>query len=92
MADANRASERTSHPKGLPHAGTDDPDALPNEARVIAGPGGLERTDGGYVQGAEAAYDPARDAGRRTSGKEAHDRDEKPNRQNDAGEMADSAG
>ena len=93
MPNANRPSERTSQPKGMPHAGGDAP--LPNEDRVIAGPNGPERTEGGHLASASSAYDSHIDAGRQTTGDKppySQRGDEKPNRQNDSGEMADEAG
>ena len=91
MANASAPSERASHPKGLPDASA--PDGLTtNEDRVVAGPNGPERIAGGALPSGVAAFSPNADAGRRTSNTSPHDRDEKPNRQNDAGELANTAG
>lgn len=91
MPNANAPSERTSHPKGLPGAGAPE-GVTSNEDRIVAGPNGPERIAGGALPSSVAADSPRADAGRHTSGTKPHDRDEQPNRQNDMGELADTAG
>ena len=91
MADSKRPSERTSRPKGTPGALTPDV-VVTNEDRVVAGPNGPERIAGGYSATATSVFDPHMDAGRkRTGATKDFNRGEKPNRQNDHGEMADLA-
>ncbi len=93
MPNAGRPSTRTSHAKGLTGAGEDAP--LPNEDRIIAGPDGPERVSGGHVATASPVYDAHLDSGRHTTGDKppySARGDERPDRQNDMGEMADSVG
>ena len=90
MPNANQPSERTSHPKGTPGAGTGQ-DTL-NEDRIVReGEDDQARVAGGHVQNAEAAYDSHRDGGTRTSRSDGRSgiNDDKPNRRNDTGELAD---
>lgn len=97
MANTNQPSQRTSQPGGIP--GTTGDASRPNEDRIVAGPDGPERIEGGVNQNATAAFDAHVDGGRRRTG-EAPDAatssptgdDDRPNRQNDGGEMADEAG
>lgn len=92
MPNANQPSERTSHPKGIPDAGPSESDAMPNEERIVReGEDGQTRVAGGHVQNSEAAYDSHRDGGTRTSRSDGRSgiNDDKPNRRNDTGELAD---
>lgn len=91
MPNADKPSQRTSHPKGTPHASTPQEAGVLNEDRVVREGDETQRTEGGHVQQAEAAYDQHRDAGTRTSRPDGRSgiNDDKPNRQNDTGELAD---
>ncbi len=90
MPNANQPSERTSHPQGIPDASTSQEKATLNEDRVIRDDGAMERTEGGYVQSADAAYDDDRDGGTRTSRPSGRSgvNEQKPDRPNDTGELA----
>ncbi len=90
MPNADQPSQRTSHPKGTPDASTSQDEARLNEDRVVRDDGEQERIRGGYVQSADAAYDEKRDGGTRTSRPDGRSgvNEEKPNRQNDTGELA----
>ena len=93
MANANQPSQRTSHPGGIP--GTTGDTTTPNEDRMVAGPDGPERVDGGVNVNATLAFDSHVDGGRRATGEDESaptGTDGRPNRQNDGGEMADQAG
>lgn len=91
MPNADQPSQRTSHPKGTPDASTSQEAGVLNEERVVREGDETQRTEGGHVQNAEAAYDPHRDAGTRTSRSDGRSgsNEDKPNRQNDTGELAD---
>lgn len=90
MADADAGSMRTSHPKGIPDGDADA--SLPNEDRMVADTDGPARIDGGHVSTAANVYDAHMDAGqRRTEPPKDAPRGDKPDRQNDAGELADEA-
>lgn len=94
MANANQPSQRTSQPGGIPSTSGDT--STPNEDRIVAGPDGPERVEGGVNQSAASAFGTHVDAGRRTTGDAPTDMqrgdDARPNRQNDGGELADEAG
>ncbi len=90
MPNADQPSQRTSHPSGIPDAAGSNESADLNEDRIVRGEEKRERIDGGYVQSADPAYDPNRDRGTRTSRPDGRSgvNEEKPNRRNDTGELA----